>query len=126
MREIEFRAFDKDNNCFAPNLENIEEYCDDVFNVFMASLKDCQNSLILSQYTGLKDKNNRKIFEGDIIRWVFLDKPERTIIEEVVWDNTMARFKIRNNKLDFYWLSAVQMEVIGNIYQDYYLINNQH
>ena len=51
MREIKFRVYDKD---LAKYLEGCE--------------KICPARYIFEQYTGLKDKNGKKIYENDIIK----------------------------------------------------------
>jgi uncharacterized phage protein (TIGR01671 family) len=61
-REIKFRAWDESQKYMAyqgmPDLENIQSF---IFHF---------GDKILMQYTGLKDFNGKKIFEGDIIEYV--------------------------------------------------------
>ena len=64
MREIEFRIWsEKDNKylCYAP-LKTL-------LNTKDRTVKLTQDNITLEQYTGLKDKNGKKIFEGDIIQF---------------------------------------------------------
>jgi len=53
MREIKFRAWDKDLH--------------KMYNKWTV-IPDDDRSHILMQYTGLKDKNGKEIYEGDIVK----------------------------------------------------------
>ncbi len=56
MREIKFRAWDKDTKQLFTNAQI-------TFNLFWNEPKRFE----LTQYTGLKDKNDKEIYEGDIL-----------------------------------------------------------
>lgn len=111
MREILFRA----KTTSTDNPEWVEGYydgygispsisinCDDVFcNV---------NPETLGQYTGLKDKNGTKIFEGDIVIAPFLvPKMTLKLVANMEWNNRWWSFV---DKLNNY------CEIIGNIYDN--------
>ena len=67
MREIKFRAWSKvllhmyypEDNVKEPNLWNLKD------NVSGGKL--IEKDYILMQYTGLKDKNGKEIYEGDVL-----------------------------------------------------------
>ena len=71
----------------------------------------------VSQFTGLTDKNGRKIFEGDIVRYG--DGLYRVVFEQ---RNRTAYFGIAISEIETWYfannVSAKQMEVIGNIYDN--------
>ena len=60
MREIKFRAWDKENKKIIDDItpSTVE---------FYGSLNKCFQNTTLMQYTGLKDKNGKEIYEGDFI-----------------------------------------------------------
>ena len=73
----------------------------------------------VGQYTGLTDKNGRKIFEGDILRGQYdEDNPEDYTFLEAVWNNG---WRITQGRGDYDFLEEFdcqRCEVIGNIYDN--------
>ena len=117
MREYKFRGkfLDDTSEWLYGNYVYIE---DDVFHHKIADksglLLDIDINTI-GQYTGLKDKNGKEIYEGDIVYIAAED--ERGIIR---WDNETARYVVIYDNIitDFDNWYGEDLEVIGNIYDN--------
>jgi hypothetical protein len=75
---------------------------------------DAINSETAGQYTGLTDKNGKKIFERDIVKW--------NINYAIVWQDCKFVLKKDINAKSYdYVLSCfdgTELEIIGNIHDD--------
>lgn len=133
-REIKFRAWDNVNKrmgYFAPGFQWLDEY--DVWHLTEAdgnpnsSITDVPfgDNINLMQYTGLKDKNGKEIYEGDIV------KSGLSSIRVIVWDKGAFHSRVPNwepNKdmpshpVNFWNIQYGIPEIIGNIFENPELI----
>ena len=72
----------------------------------------------LDQYTGLKDKNGKEIYEGDKIKYQDRDYSEVFGQGDVYYDGDDCMFKIRCNNVILFFMNLFgeELEVIGNIH----------
>lgn len=134
MREIRFRAWDVNDECMVyPKHFVMSDYgrivagYQDFFtgDMFIEYEK-------LMQYVGLKDRQGKEIYEGDIVKVFWVDAVNDEAMHKVVWnpyDNSYPAFdlvpQIDCDCNAFSYLfedSEYEIEVIGNIYQNPELI----
>jgi uncharacterized phage protein (TIGR01671 family) len=66
MREIKFRAWN-DIDKIMVDLKKITPFATDIPGLFIPEKGVKPGYLIIEQFTGLKDKNGKEIYEGDVI-----------------------------------------------------------
>lgn len=144
MREIKFRAWDKEKKRFVDN--------DYTFSIFLSGKTDVKeengdtnklferssSDFVVMQYTGLKDKNGKEIYEGDILsisheEKIFIATPQYSLAYmgwalcdpknilsvphytngHVVKECSMSEY------VEFLRNDCPYMEIIGNIHENY-------
>lgn len=128
MREIKFRAYDKgweDEECSGMryDITDLEIIDEEITGVYIDGDYYDIKEVELMQYTGLKDKNGKEIYEGDIVHipddW-----------EEYGWasgenyeiDFKDGRFRLKPkykpNAIGYDLENTNELEIIGNIYDN--------
>lgn len=119
MRDIKFRAWDKNKKAFVDpkNLLHGSIWGDGEKNSAQLTYS---SDVYLMQYTGLKDKNGKEIYEGDIV--MRHEKFCLGRICQVVFQ--MGSFELHCSAIGAFNMehSTEIMEIIGNIYQNPELI----
>ena len=128
MREIKFRVFDKASRYNPMHIvgeDSHDSFWIDSDNVFhYRNLQNGEGSgeygdYILMQYTGLKDKNKKEIYEGDIL-W---DEHNEEYCE-VIFECGKFVCNFETNSIDLSDISD-ELIVIGNIYENKELIGDE-
>lgn len=152
MREIKFRVWDQENNkFFEPTYEAYQGKLEDLSidlsgELMMRTIENpaiheslFPNRFIINQYTGLKDKKEVEIYEGDIIKNHWFN-----VYKKFIGDIWIVKFGEHDTSEDYYASSAYgwygenrsgrvcslvqlpgEIEVIGNIYKNSELISMQ-
>lgn len=139
MREIKFRVYKKETGImYYP--ETTQEQFNHYFQIGSGGfwLYDKEGKLlctsnwgdVLMQFTGMKDKNGKEIYEGDIIQSTTMSDEVRISI--VAWKDMKAKFEGLPYDAEGKWMNNgiyrdadlfYMFEIIGNIHDNPELLN---
>jgi len=125
MKEIKFRFWDTHNKEFITWPENVYIAGNGKIYTYANIEADLEEKLIPMQYTGLKDKNGKEIYEGDII-------DNGHFKTQVYWNEHTCSWSHKSTNVDdalYIYIASnttfdqeLLFEIIGNIYENPELI----
>lgn len=144
MRELKFRVYKKDpllgNGRFLENGSGTHCFSQFVLDIFSGKIYDAigeyyddendfrslaeQGDCIIQQFTGLLDKNEKEIYEGDIVKYTLWENEydicENELIADVSFIKGAFYPRYINDICDDGWYSwgIDKIEVIGNIFEN--------
>lgn len=137
MRDIKFRIWDGAKNEWlaSSNKDTLPYYgfalVGEVMTVQSPPYWSLDEGNIVEQFTGLKDKNGKDIYEGDICSFTSKTGKHVGVVE---WTDNLASFGLRmvkNNflytfsELDTMGVNLDTLEVIGNVHKNPELVEEK-
>ena len=123
-----FRVWDDDSHYMVYNPTLLVVHGDiSLIKIQHSCIEHIQSNIIAMAGVGFKDKYNKEIYEGDIVR-------KNTMLFTVTWNGEEARYELidalpKQEACEFSVWSAKELEVIGNTFElpiDYSLRQNQN
>ena len=115
-RELKFRIWDKKNNIFIYEWDASHKRLAISLNglVYSGMYDDVlpENDYTIQQYTGLKDKNGKEIYEGDILMPDTIDG---------IWPEQRNGVMVKDIRQPF--ANAHLFKIVGNIFENPELLN---
>lgn len=128
-REIKFRAYSSHNHKMYP-VSNIEW---DIDGRIWVTADDGKNGIELideeahlMQFTGLKDKNGREIYEGDVLDIGLRNQDGKPVVAPVSYETYAAGYVLDNGGNGIWQRLTKDCEVTGNIFEDGDLGDNKN
>ena len=131
MREIKFRFWYSSENRIIYDSSEIENIEPTGINEAIKELQE-DSDFIVMQYTGLKDKNGKEIYEEDILsfnlntRYGFIEKKGVVCCKNL--SNCGIEFlPLTIDKMNFFdlFVEAKQIKILGNIYENLELLEEK-
>jgi hypothetical protein len=105
MRTLKFRMYD----------EKYNTWVNDPLFVY-PSTEIVKQGIVFQQFTGCFDKNNKEIYEGDLVK-VTSPYTNDNCIATVIYGEAEFCFKVNDGDIKGCW-SGDDVEVIGNIFEN--------
>lgn len=140
MREIKFRAWDKENQHMAYSDKHEWDYSfsfDGKSGNLTCAINCCYCDTFgdehddwveldnIMEYAGFKDKHNKEVYEGDIVKHDFGADKIGVQLAVVKYSNKYASFLIEPID-NWMFCDKADCEVIGNIYENADLLTNEN
>lgn len=135
MRELKFRIWSEEDKEYRPDIK-VSDLVIDIDGVPSTIYSAEGDRFDIEQYTGLKDKDGKEIYEGDIVEQFVCGVHQfkgkecgRKTLWQVRWNEEECCFELHylSGSLfgDSMMSNSDEYEVIGNIHENYELLEEE-